>query len=238
MKSQILKYLLTFLLGFICCLSALPQKKTFVTVKAGDNIMDVLPTPDIFFYPDFTTGKVVLRYGPGAEVKLNYSRLVDEMHFINEKGDTLAVDNEDNIKYIVTGKDTFCYDRGYLRLVTSGSFAKLAVRDVWVISDTRQVGAYNSTNTSVSMLAYKSIVEGGSLYNLTVNEDIILRRAEKYYFGDNFNNFVIATKTNLLLLFPKEQQRISMYLKENRINFNNKQDLEKTIQFVNQVIQN
>ena len=194
--------------------------------------MDVLPTSDIFFYPHFTSGKVFLRDGTKAEAKLNYNRLVDEMHFINPKGDTLAVDNEKNIKYIVISNDTFYYDGGYVRLLSTGNFAKLAIRQVWMISDTRQVGAYNTTNNPGSILSYTSINEGGRLYDLTVNEDVILTKVELYYFGDSYNHFVIAGKTNLLMLFPKEQRRIGMYFKENKINFNNKDDVEKIVQFL------
>ena len=194
--------------------------------------MDVLPTSDIFFYPHFTSGKVFLRDGTNAEAKLNYNRLVDEMHFINPNGDTLALANEKNIKYVAIGNDTFYYDGGYVRLLSAGNFVKLAVKQVWTISDTRQIGAYNTTNNSVSMLSYTSINEGGRVYDLTVHEDVILTKVELYYFGDSYNHFVIAGKTNLLMLFPKEQRRIGMYFKENKINFNNKDDVEKIVQFL------
>jgi hypothetical protein len=213
------------------------QKKKFVTVKAGNNIMDVLPTSEVFLYPQFTSARVFLRNNSAAEAKLNYSRLVDEMHFIDQKGDTLALDNETDVKYIVAGNDTFYYDEGYVRVVTTGSFAKLAIREVWVVARTRQLGAYNSTNNSVNMLSFKSLEEGGRLYDLVVNEDVILKKEEKYFFGDNFNQFVTATKANLLMLFPKEQQRIGTYLKENKINFYDKAHLEKTVQFVNEISQ-
>jgi len=197
--------------------------------------MDIIPSSEIFLYPQFTSGKVVLKDGTQAATKLNYSRLVDEIHFIDASGDTLALDNENNLKYIVAGNDTFCYEGGFLRLVGSGSFAKIAIRDVWVIAETRQLGAYNSTNNSVSMLSYKTMHEGGRLYDLTVNEDIILKKEEKYYFGNHFNHFVIANKANLLTLFPKEERRIAAYIKEQRINFNDKADLGKLVQFLNQV---
>ena len=230
-----MKYLISFLVALICFAELSAQKKKFVTVKAGNNIMDVLPTSEVFLYPQFTTARVFLRNNSTAEAKLNYSRLVDEMHFIDQKGDTLALDNEENVKYIVTVNDTFYYDEGYLRIVTPGSFAKLAIRDVWVVSSTRQLGAYNSTNNSVNMLSFKSLEEGGRLYDLVVNEDIILKKEEKYFFGDNFNQFLIANRTNLLTLFPKEHQRIGVYLKENRINFYDKADLGKTVQFVERI---
>ena len=224
---------LLFVLG--CYTGALAQKKTFVTVKAGNNIMDVLPMSEIFFYPQFVNGKVFLRDGRVSETKLNYNRLVDEIHFIDKKGDTLALNGETNIKFIAVGNDTFYYDQGYLRVLSPGNSVKLATREVWIISETRQLGAYGSTNNSVSVIAFKSMHEGGRLYDLVVNEDVILKKQTKYYFGNHFNQFVQATKTNLLTLFPKEEQRIAKYLKENRINFNDKSDLEKTVQFVEQI---
>ncbi|MCW3109444.1 MAG: hypothetical protein JWQ09_3950, partial [Segetibacter sp.] len=208
------------------------QKKTFAIVKAGANIMDVLSTPDVFYFPEFTSGKVLHRDRTTAEGKLNYNRLVDEMHFINSKGDTLALADEMNIEYVAIGKDTFYYDGGYLRVLSSGNLAKLAMKDIWIISETRQVGAYNTTNTSVSITSFKSYTEGGRLYDLTVNEDVVLKKAEQHYFGDANNHFVLAGKKELLMLFPKEQRRIEMYLKENKINFTKKDDLEKIVQFL------
>lgn len=197
--------------------------------------MDVLPGYEIFLYPEFSNAQVFLRNGVVSEVKLNYNRLVDEMHFIDQKGDTLALDSEHNLRFIVVGNDTFLYDEGYMKIVSSQQAVKLAIRDIWVISETRQVGAYGSTNTSVSMLSFKTMHQDGRLYDLVVNEDIILKKQAKYYFGNSFNQFVIASKANLLMLFPKEEQSISKYLKENKINFNNKADLEKTAQFIAQL---
>ena len=194
--------------------------------------MDVLPTADVFFYQHFTSGKVFLRDGTKSEAKLNYNRLVDEMHFIDPKGDTLALADEKNIKYIIIDNDTFYYDGGYVRVLSTGNFVKIAIKQVWMISDTRQIGAYNTTNSSVSIVSHTSYNEGGRLYDLTVNADVILKKVEQYYFGDNYNHFLIADKKNLLKLFPKEEKRIEMYLKENKINFANKDDLEKLVQFL------
>jgi hypothetical protein len=210
----------------------LAQKKTYITVKAGNNIMDMLSSADMFFYPHFTDGTVFLRDGTAATGKLNYSRLVDEIHFINASGDTLALTNEKNIKYIVIASDTFYYDQGYVRLLSSGDLVKVGRKEVWIIADTRQVGAYNTTNNAVGITSYTSFNESGRLYDLIVNEDIILKKIEQYYLGDAYNHFVPASKKNVLLLLPKEQRRIEMYLRENKTNFNQKEDIEKLIQYL------
>lgn len=196
--------------------------------------MDVLPASEVFLYPDFTNGKVFLRDGSKTEAKLNYNRLVDEMHFVSAKGDTLALDKEETIEYVVIRSDTFYYDRGYVKLLSSGTMAKLGIRQTWKITDTRQVGAYNSTNNSIGVLSYVSVNEGGRLYDLTVNEDVILTKIERYYFADNFNNFVVADRASLLGLFPKQQNSLSKYLKDNKVSFSNREHLEKLMGYLEQ----
>lgn len=228
-----MKTLLLLLFAFNYCTGMYAQKEKFVTVKEGNNIIDVLTTSEVLHYPDFINGKVIFRNGTRAEAKLNYNRIFDEIHFIDPKGDTLAIIDEMNIKHVLVGNDTFYYNSGgYLRLLSSNNLVKLAIKQVWTIANTRQIGALNSTNNSVGMTSYTSYQQGGRLYDLTVNADLVLKKVEQYYFGDNNNHFVIASKKNLQLLFPKEEEPIARYLKNNKINFSSKDDLEKVMQFL------
>ncbi|HVF96837.1 MAG TPA: hypothetical protein VM871_05935, partial [Flavisolibacter sp.] len=84
--------LLLFALLHYNSLSA--QNTTFITVKAGNKIKDVLATTDVFYYPQFTKGRVVFKDATKGEAALNYSRLLDQMLFIDSKGDTLALADE------------------------------------------------------------------------------------------------------------------------------------------------
>lgn len=220
--------LLTF--AFIYNTDLFAQKNKVVTVRAGTDIMDVLSTADVLHYPRFTNGKVFFKDGTVTEANLNYNHLVNEMHFISARGDTLVLANENNIKYIVIGNDSFYYDHGYLRLLASGNLLKLALKQIWIISDTRPIGAYDTPNSSVSITSYATTSEHGRLYDLVIDEDLVLKKVEQFYIGDNYNHFVLADKKNLLMLFPKQQERIEIYLKENKINFNKKDDLEKIVQ--------
>jgi hypothetical protein len=211
----------------LCYAAVAAGQKNRITVKAGSNIMEVIPATEIFYYPEFKDGAVYLRNGSIAAARINYNRLVDEMHFISPKGDTMALSNEKEIKHLVIGADTFYYENGYLRLLASGPLVKLAVSHIWVISDTRQLGAYNSTNNSVSITSFRSLNQGGRLYDLVVNADLILTKVETFYFGDESHHFVEATRKNLLLLQPKQRKRIESYLKENKTSFRKQADLEK-----------
>jgi hypothetical protein len=214
---------------FVCCQGLFAQKNKVVMVRAGTNIMDVLSTADVLHYPRFTNGKVFFKDGNVREANLNYNHLVDEMHFISAKGDTLALANENNIKYVVIENDSFYYNHGYLRLLASSNLLKLALKQIWIISDTRPIGAYDTPNNSVSITTYATMSQHGRLYDLVINEDLVFKKVEQFYIGDNYDHFVLADKKNLLKLFPQNQERVEMYLKENKINFNKKDDLEKIV---------
>ncbi len=233
MKALLL--LLFILIGY-SDLSA--QDSTFVTVKAGNRIKDVLTSTDIFFYPQFTSGKVFFMDGTKAAAKMNYTRLYDQMLFMDNKGDTLALANEKIIKFIAIDLDTFYFDEGYIRLIANNGVVKLAEKQVWVVADVRKIGTHNRSTSTVAVTSlsnYSDETARAKSYDLLINEDILMRKETQYYFGDEYNHFVRAGKKKLLLLFPKEQLSIENYLKENKVNFDKKDDLEKLAQFLGQL---
>ena len=214
------------------------QDSTLVTIKAGNRVDDVLKPADIFYYPQFTNGQVFFRDGSKALGKMNYSRLFDQVLFIGPKGDTLALADEKTIKFIAIGKDTFFYDEGYIRLIEKSGVVKLAEKQIWVVADVRKIGTHNRPTSTVAVTSfstYADVIGRAKSYDLLINEDIVIRRETYYYFGDEYNKFARAGKKRLLLLFPKEQMNLENYLKENKVNFDKRDDLEKLAQFLSQL---
>lgn len=214
------------------------QDSTLVTIKAGNRVDDVLKPADIFYYPQFTNGQVFFRDGSKALGKMNYSRLFDQVLFIGPKGDTLALADEKTIKFIAIGQDTFFYDEGYIRLIENSGVVKLAEKQIWVVADVRKIGTHNRPTSTVAVTSfstYADVIGRAKSYDLLINEDIVIRRETYYYFGDEYNKFARAGKKRLLLLFPKEQMNLENYLKENKVNFDKRDDLEKLAQFLSQL---
>lgn len=227
-------FLLLILIGY-SDLSA--QDSTLVTIKAGNRIKDVLTPADIFYYPRYISGKVFFRDGTKAMAKMNYSRLFDQMLFVDNKGDTLALANEKTIKFIAVDQDTFYYDEGYIKLIADNGIVKLAEKQIWVVADIRKIGTHNRSSSTVAITSFSDYTDEtarAKSYDLLINEDLVLRKETHYYFGDEYNHFTRAGKKKLLLLFPKEQQSLENYLKENKVNFDKKDDLEKLAQFLGQ----
>jgi len=122
-----------------------------------------------------------------------------------------------------------------LRLMANGGVVKLTEKQIWVLADIRKIGTHNRPTTTVAVTSFSSYTDGrdaAKSKDLIMNEDVVLRKETQYYFGDKFNLFVPASKKGLLQLFPKEQQEIDNYLKENKVNFNKKDDVEKLYQFL------
>jgi len=166
---------------------------------------------------------------------MNYNSLTDQMLFIDPKGDTLAVKDEMTVKFITLDKDTFYYDEGYIRQVASNSVVKLAEKKIWEVADVRKIGSHNRSTNTVGITSYSTLTDRfGRTHNLILNEDLVLRKRATYFFGDVYNHFVIAGKKHLLLLFPKKRNSLTSYLKENKVNFEKKDDLEKVASFIEQ----
>jgi hypothetical protein len=232
---KVLVSLFLILIGF-ADLSA--QDSTIVTIKTGQSIKDVLTPADIYHYSQFTNGKVFLRDGSKAAGKMNYNRLYGQMLFINPKGDTLALADEKNIKFIIIERDTFYYGEGCLRQIANDGAIKLTEKQFWVLADIRKIGTHNTPTTTVAVTSFSSYTDerdAAKSKNLIMNEDILLRKETQYYFGDRYNLFVPASKKGLLQLFPKEQRSIENYLKEKKVNFNKKNDIEELYKFLCQL---
>jgi hypothetical protein len=96
-------------------------------------------------------------------------------------------------------------------------------------------GVTNSTVAITSLSNYSDATARAKSYDLLINEGMLIRKETQYLFGDKYNHFVRAGKKKLLMLFPKEQMSIENYLKENKVNFDKKEDLEKPAQFIGQL---
>jgi hypothetical protein len=227
---------LPFFVALLFCSSgAFAQTQSSITVKAGTSINEAVPVTELYEYPQFTPGKVFFRNGTTSEARLNHHRLLDEMQFIANNGDTLALANEKTITLITIGTDTFFYDPGFVKLVSTNHDLKLGIKHSLKVSDNPKEAGYGSVSSTAAIKSVGSYVDGQTSYNLKVREDIVLLKVAQFYLGDKYNHFVLANKRNVLELFPKQHEALKKYLKATTIDFSNKADLETLLQFLAQL---
>ena len=156
---------------------------------------------------------------------MNYNLLLETMQFIDEKGDTLILANENTINYITVGLDTFFFHEGYLQLISTYGEIELAIRQKIKFLDEKNIGAYGLSTSTHTIDNYNTL-RANATYALKVNKDLIYSKEKKYYFSQGNEGFVIVNKKNLLKEFPRKKNFIENYLKQHDIDFNNEEDLK------------
>ncbi len=227
-----MKSLLAFICICFCFQNAWAQKTKTFKVKPGEKVVDAIPKDDKYSYPEFMMGNVHYRSGEHYPAKLNYNSLFQEMQFIDSKGDTLSLVNAMTIKHIIINTDTFFYDKSYLKLLAAYGKIKLAGNELITFADRQKVGGFGE-ESSARIDTYKSLQVGPTFTELVAKEVLTFVKRTVFYLGDEFNHFKQASKKSLLDFYPSKSREIKNYLKENKVDFSNQDDLEKMIAFLN-----
>ena len=229
-----MKNVLPLFLGFLLFgLHVIAQKPKRFTVNPGQKVLDIIPKDEVYAYPAFAQGTVYLQNETVGTARLNYNAIISEIQFIDQKGDTISLAEEPEIKFIAVNKDTFYFDKVYVRLIGSYGHVKLASRDVFEISNRQKIGGFGETSSASIETYNKLIVNNSNQVDLVAKEILTLSKFKVLYVGDKFNHFKLANKKNISDLYGKKQKQAQAYLKENTVDFTNKEDVEKLILLLN-----
>ncbi len=206
------------------------QKAKQYPVKVGEIPNKVLPREAMYLSPAFNNGTAFFRDGTSAEMPFNYNFLLDEMHFLDDAGDTLAIANPELLSSVVIDSLVFYFDRGYLRQVSKHGNYKLVVKQEMVQIADKTRSAYDIASGSSSIKTYGSINNGNSrIYKLQVEKDVLFKEVKSYYIADASDHFLKADKKSFYTLF--EVDKVRKYMRAHKVNFNNEEDLQGLLMF-------
>ena len=218
----------TLLLVTIYTVSAQTVQTT--RVRAGEDVSKAISDYGTYRFPAFTEGVIFLKNGAASRQKLNYNFLVGEMQFISSNGDTLAIANSDEVKFISISDTVFYYNKAYMEQLANYDTLHLAVqRNIKI--DYEKIGAYGQANPTSAIDNNQSFFDGPNTYHLTISQDAVINNTTTYYFFYKNEPAVIATKANFLKIFPGDKTRISEFIKGNNIDFKKVKDIEKLLTF-------
>lgn len=226
MKLFFLLSAFVFLLNSI----VIAQKKKTYTINPGVKATEVIPTDEIFLYPNFTPGTVHFKTGAYSSGLLNYNFLVAEFQFIDPKGDTLSLADEITIGYIAVTRDTFYYDNGYLKFIRNCGKFKLAQKQFFDVANLEKIGAMGIKTSSSSIDTHTRLPGNYKSNGLIAQEVLTLARNDLYYFGDKFNHFKRLNKKNLIGACPAKEREIRDYFKENSLKEITEEDMVKLME--------
>lgn len=214
------------------------QSPNIIRVKNVEDLRKSVSVKDQYRYPNFTTGTIVFFNGTTVDTKLNYNVLLNEMQFLNPRGDTLALANEYTIRNIKIADDTYLYNPkvGFIEVVNESENVKLGIHPMLIQVRSEKMGGYNQSSGASSITRYKTYSDhNGRVQHLDIKGDILLARNENYYLIDKNNTIHLANKASLLKLYSDHKKVLNEYMKEHKTNFNNKEELKALLKYGNEL---
>jgi hypothetical protein len=207
------------------------QDKVFV-VNPGQRVSDVVPKREIYAYPSFEQGAVYFADGSVSNALMNYNALYGEIQFINPKGDTLSLADEEKIKLLTINNDSFYFDHGFMQLLSNSGNIKLLRRNVIRQSSSSKIGLYDQSVDGGAASSYSSISSGAHDADLVLNQKATLTRQTFYLFGDGKGHLLSASRKSAEKLYPSKKAVIADYLSKNNIDFKNEADLKNMVAYL------
>lgn len=216
MKRLICFFFFILFSGFL-----LAQTSTeIISVRSGD--LDNFMAQSIHKFPSFTRAHVHLKNGEEAIGRFNYDYFLDNFMYINEKNDTVALANPDDVDYVSFPLDSFFYDKKFYQWVASSEIATLAVRYTYKLSRTDNAGAYGIATPTQKVESHTTLL-GATRYELEGNELLTFEKTTTYYIRKSNGKFVTASLHNFERIFSKKD--LADYVLKNKLNLKKQSDI-------------
>lgn len=227
-----MKIFLSAIFALVSVFSFAQNDKT-ITVNSLDQEQKAL-YKSVYLYPEFTLGNILYKDQGVSEGRLNYNRVTGQMLFIGAKGDTLAFAHPETMAKVSIGKDTFCFfESTFLQKITDHPGVNLYVkRSLKLIGKEKKgaYGTYSQVSAANSNTTYTNDDEQSTAY-LAIDENMIYKERNDYYFSDAFTNFFPANKSHLFSLFSSIEKELKAFFNVNKLSFDKREDLCKMLEF-------
>ena len=191
-------------------------------VRSGEDPFVVLPFGYRYLNKEYRDGYLAFQLGVKSNVyKFNYDLLTRKWTFINEKKDTMAVQEDVTVKYLYLGKDAYYHDpqHGYFKILATDTVGKLASHAEIIHYVPTQIG-YGTTKIRTTMIS-----------TVGIGQEQTFERFLTYLLIDSHGTILPLDKKALLAMFNKEEDKIKAFMKANKTSFKKEEDLVKLFEY-------
>lgn len=225
-----MKLFLSGILLFFTLVQGYGQTYTFSSpneesMKMLDSVKYVLP--------QFTAGTVIFNNQGYSNGAVNIYTPNQTVHFIDGNGDTLEIDNNDQVKIVIAKKQNFLNcSYGFIELYESAGEVSIGeLRAVNIISEVK-TGAYGSKSESTSIQSVGYVTDNGMKTNLNLNSRVpFIYRKVPYIIRKG--SVLPANKKTFSKSFPQKKEFIEQYLKENKVDFECMEEVREFFKVLN-----
>lgn len=226
------------LLGTFCFLTifftGFAQVKKTYKAKPGEKVIENLPVEIQFQHPQFVRGTVNFANNKASTTLLNYNRILDEIQFINNQGDTLSLAEEPAVASIFIASDTFYFSEGYVKKFADVKEVKFGEKTLMVVTTQQKLKGMGQLSPG-SIYTYDRISTSQGMRDLGQKEQLIFVPSTTFYITDKLNHFIILNKSSLLNVYEKQEHEVQEFLKQQQINFQKVDDVTKLIGYLGSI---
>lgn len=219
--------------------ASISQTKSFV-INPGESYSAKIPLTEMYEYPEFQKGVVVLKNNSSSLVKLNYNRLYQEIMFIEpSNGDTLALATPEMVEIIKINNDEFYFNSDcFVKVDTIINDIKIASQHYFTKSNESEAGygkkIESSTVTGKTFVLQNAGDHIRQRMDLSPEETVILYTRSNLVLVDQNNKVYEINRKQLLKIFDKNDNKLKVYLSEKKPSFNSREDIIALIEYMTQ----
>ena len=195
--------------------------KGSVIASSREDLLTKLPSEVAYFIPEFTHAYIFYTNGTKFEADLNICLVDNSVRYINEKGDTLLMANASTVNKILAGDAIYqqLNDAFVHQLAVYGQ-TSLSEKKIFTFKEPEiSIGFSNLAPTSTARAYNPEDHDVAKGYGKDMEIDY---RLETVYVLTHKNKTYSCKQSSFIKFFPEKKQQIKDFVKENKIDFTNK----------------
>ncbi len=188
---------------------------------------------NIFQYPNFVEGIIILKDSSQYVAKLNYNRILGQFLVIDRMGNTKPFADPNTVDKIIVKTDTFYYsNNSFFQKVTHFANVNLYVKQtISYVEKPKGDGETPVIISNGSKLPYS--FEEPKSENIKIEKSSLFKFITEYFIAGKSMNFFTAEKKNLYDMYPGYKDKLKTFMQEHTVKFNNVDQMEKLLQYIN-----
>lgn len=184
-------------------------------------------------FPDFRSARISYKGMPPIACRANYNFLFDEIMFINEKGEKMALANPGDLQQVKIENRTFIPSpKGYFEVIESGDVS-LLYKWVCRITEARTEGALGLSTAAPSVYQMKRISFDSKEWNMEVDKEAMASIEVIPYLKAKSGFISVKGPQSFKKAFRSKNNEIRDYLDKEPVDFRSEADLRRLIMYCN-----
>jgi hypothetical protein len=216
---------------FNCCLITLAFLVIFPVAATAQGKMENLPN---LVMPTFTESVVKLKTGDSYTAVMNYEMLEQEMIVLKEGLYYILQDKQLVDTITINNRKFVPFDKGFNEVLAEGPVS-LFYEYKCILESTGGLVPYDTRSTAGGLARGTTNYGLGGTIELRIPENYkVVEGSETWVRKDGIMHR-ISTRKQFMKLFEDREEDLNRFIKQNRTDFRNTDDLTKLVNYCNQL---